>query len=326
MRPAWFAALLTSSMCLLGCPKQQAAVEELSVVATVNGETIARDVFERELSRETQGMEGVGPRTPEQIEPYKRALLETLTERALLMQAAKKEQVTVSQQDLERRLSALAGEYPAGTFDDVLSQGHTSRQELERTVRERLVIEKLFDQQVYARLAVSEDAIRRAYEADVEAYNVPEKVHAAQIVVKGLDEAKRIAQQLREGKKFSDMARLYSQSQDAKVGGDLGTFARGQMPPEFDEVVFRLQPNQVSEVVTTDYGFHLFKTLEKFPARKRELNEVRAQIEASLLRGLKSTAEAEYLGRLKAAASIQTNVNVINSVTGRPRLGNSKEP
>jgi peptidyl-prolyl cis-trans isomerase C len=204
--------LLTLSLVGVGCTKQRAAEVEPSAVATVNGEALKKDDFERELSREAQGLEGVGPRTPEQMEPYKRALLDTLIERTLLLQAARSAQVTVSTEEVERRVLALAGEYPAGTFDDVLSQGLTSRQELQRTARERMVMEKLLNQEVYARLAVTEEDIRRAYAADGDAYSLPEKVHAAQIVVRGLDEAKRLAQSLREGKKFSDLARLYSES------------------------------------------------------------------------------------------------------------------
>ncbi len=318
--------LLMLSLLGLCCTKQRSAEVEPSAVATVNGEALRKDDFERELSREAQGLEGVGPRTPEQMEPYKRALLDTLIERTLLLQAARSAQIAVSTEEVERRVLALAGEYPAGTFDDVLSQGHTSRQEIQRTARERMVMEKLLNQEVYARLAVTEEDIRRTYAADSEAYTLPEKVHAAQIVVRGLDEAKRLAQHLKEGKKFSDLARLYSQSPDAKVGGDLGTFAKGQMPPAFDEVLFRLQPNQTSEIVTTDYGFHLFRVLEKVPARKRELNEVRGLIEATLLRDLRSTAEREYVGKLRRAADIQTNEPVFNAVSGQPRVGTSKEP
>jgi peptidyl-prolyl cis-trans isomerase C len=320
---AWMTVLATS---LTACPVKKPVSDDLSVVATVNGEPISKESFEIELAREAQSMEGVGPRTPEQITPYKNALLSTLVDHAVLLQAARSEKVTVSSDDVERRLLALAGEYPAGSFDDVLSQGHTSKQALERNVRERLTIERLLVEKVYARLAVTEEAIRREYDADLDTYNVPEQVHAAQIVVKGLDEAKRIAQLLREGKKFGDLARLYSQSQDAKVGGDLGTFARGQMPDAFDQVVFRLAPNQVSEVVATDYGFHLFKTLEKFPPRKRELGEVRALIEARMLRTLKVEAEADYVTKLKSSATIHINQAVVDAVSGRPRVGNSKEP
>ena len=59
------------------------------------------------------------------------------------------------------------------------------------------------------------------------------------------------------------------------MGGDLGFFPRGQMPPAFDEVVFKLRPGQVSDVVSTEYGYHLFKVMEFKPAGKRDFAEVR---------------------------------------------------
>ncbi len=311
---------------LAGCPQQQKPSQDPAVVATVNGEVIKRADFERLLSREAQAMEGNGPRTPEQVEPYKQALMETLIERALLLQAAAAEGVTVTTEEVDRRVLALSSEYPAGTFDEALAKSQTSRAALTRSTREQLTIEKLLTTEVHARVAVTEEQIRNYYEEHASDFTEEEQVHAQQIVVKGLDEAKRVQQQLWQGKKFPDLARRYSLSPDARVGGDLGFFARGTMPPTFDEVVFKLNVGGTSEVVSTEYGFHLFRVLEKKPGRKRELVEVRAIIEERMLSALRSDAQRAYVTALRAKAAVVINDESLALVYGRVAPGQSVEP
>ena len=322
LRPAFLVFVLV----LMGCPQQQKPSQDPAVVATVNGEVIKRADFERLLAREAQAMEGNGPRTPEQVEPYKTALLETLIERALLLQAAAAAGVTVTTEEVDRRVLALSSEYPAGTFDEALAKSQTSRAALTRSTREQLTIEKLLSQEVHARVAVTEEQISRYYEEHLADFQEPEQVHAQQIVVKGLDEAKRVQAQLWQGKKFQDLARRYSLSPDARVGGDLGFFARGTMPPAFDEVVFKLSVGGTSEVVSTEYGFHLFRVLEKKPARKREFIEVRGNIEDRLLQSLRADAQKAYVAALRAKATIVINDESLVLVSGRAAPGQSAEP
>lgn len=311
---------------IAGCPEQARPKTDPDAVATINGEVVSKGEFEIELSRELQAMEGVPPRTPEQTEPFKQALLETLIERAVLLQAAKAAQVNVTADEVDRRVLALASEYPAESFDAALAQGQTTRTELERKTREQLIIEKLFDKEVYARVAVTEDQIRRHFDEHVAEFTEPEQVRASQIVVKGLDEAKKLQQQLWAGKKFPDLARRYSLGPEARVGGDLGFFPRGVMPPQFDEVLFKLPVGQVSEVVSTDYGFHLFKVVEKKPGRKRELAEVRGKIETQLLGELREKAQKDYVKSLRSVAVVAVNAEALQSVSSRPMRPKAQEP
>jgi peptidyl-prolyl cis-trans isomerase C len=281
----------------------------------VNGQALARSDFESELGREMATLDG-SPRSPEQAEPFKVALLDTMVERVLLLQAAREAKVTVSPDEVDRRLLALAAEYPDGV-DGLIRSSQTTRPELTQRTLEQMTIEKLYAEQVDARLAVSEEVIRAYFDQHPEEFTEGEAVHAAQIVVKGIDDAKRIQGQLWAGKKFPDLARRYSLSPEAKLGGDLGFFKRGTMPPAFDEVVFTLPVNQVSEVVTTEFGFHLFKVLEKRPPRKKELAEARAQIEKRLLDNARREAQANFVKTLRTRATLVVNQNALQQVKGK---------
>lgn len=310
-------ALAVVATGLAGCEQAKKLEPDVNVVATVNGEVLGRTEFEQELWRELASTDAA-QRTPEEIEPFKRALLDTLVERMLLLQAARQAQITATDEEVDRGVLRMSGDYPTEDFNEVLARGQLSLAELRARVATRLTIEKLFTHHVYPRVAVTEEELRTYYAAHEADFHEPERVHAAQLVVKGLDEARKLQAQLRAGKKFSDLARLYSLSADAKLGGDLGYFPRGQMPPAFDEVVFRLGVGQVSDVVSTEYGYHLFKVLDRKPARKRDFAEVRGQVEAKLLERKRAEAQEAFTAELREKAKVVVNEATLQTIQGRP--------
>lgn len=313
---------LLLALALLGalapaCRRSAEAEAEANTVARVNGQVLGRAEFERELARELAGTESP-PRTPEEIEPLKRALLDTLVNRMLLLQAARERNVGASAAEVDRALLRLSSDFPGGKLEDALAQGGLSLAELREKETARLTVEKLYAAHVYPRVAVTEEELRSYYAAHSQDFQQPERVRAAQIVVKDLADAKRVQAELRAGKPFDDLARKYSLSADAKVGGDLGFFPRGQMPPQFDEVAFKLRPGQVSDVVTTEYGYHLFKLLDRQPARSREFGEVRAEVERRLLADKRAQAQDAFLRELKARGQVRVNETTLQAIRPPP--------
>lgn len=324
MRPAFvrttspLLAVLALAVGLAGCPKKDKEDPDANVVATVNGEVLARADFEQELWRELASTEAP-QHTPEELEPFKRALVDTVISRLLLLQEARTHNITVTPEEVDRGVLRLSSDYPAGNFNEVLAQGQLSMAELKTREAARLTIEKLFNAQVYTRVALTEEELRAWFAAHEAEYAEPEQVRAAQIVVKGMDEARRVQAQLKAGgKKFADLARRYSLSADAKVGGDLGFFPRGQMPPAFDEVVFRLPVGQVSDVVETEYGYHLFRVMERKAGRKLDFAEVRHLVEAKLLAQRRAEAQTKYEEELRAKAKVWVNETTLQAIRGRP--------
>jgi peptidyl-prolyl cis-trans isomerase C/foldase protein PrsA len=90
------------------------------------------------------------------------------------------------------------------------------------------------------------------------------------------------------------------------------------MPPAFDEVVFKLGVGQVSDVVSTEYGYHLFRVLERKPARKREFAEVRQLVEAKLLEQKRTEAQESFEKELRDKAQVQVNEATLQAIRGKP--------
>jgi peptidyl-prolyl cis-trans isomerase D len=140
---------------------------------------------------------------------------------------------------------------------------------------------------IRAKVNVPEADIERAYNENIEQHSTPEQVRASHILLRteGKDEAavkakaEDLVKQARAGADFAALATANSEDEGtAKNGGDLDFFGRGRMVPEFDQVVFTMEPGQVSDPVKTQFGYHVIKVVDKKPGTMRTLAEVRQQI------------------------------------------------
>jgi peptidyl-prolyl cis-trans isomerase D len=145
--------------------------------------------------------------------------------------------------------------------------------------------------------------IERSYNENIDQYSTPEQVRASHILLKteGKDQAavrakaEELLKQAKAGADFAELAKKNSEDEGTVAnGGDLDYFGRGRMVPEFDAAVFTMEPGQISDLVQTQYGFHIIKLVDKKPATTRSLEEVRPQISEQLAFE-RAQAEAEML-------------------------------
>ena len=133
--------------------------------------------------------------------------------------------------------------------------------------------------------------IERAYNDRITEYTTPDQVRASHILFKseGKDEAavrtqaEDVLKKAKAGADFAALAKQYSQDEgSAPSGGDLDYFGRGRMVPEFDAVVFAMEPGQISDLVKTSFGFHIIKLADKKTGSTRPMEEVRPQLQDQL--------------------------------------------
>lgn len=130
---------------------------------------------------------------------------------------------------------------------------------------------------------VTEDDITEKYNSNPEAFNGPEAVGARHILVDTEDLAVTIRQQIIDGETtFEEAALTYSSCPSKEAGGDLGSFGRGMMVPEFEEVAFAIELNTLSEPVETQFGYHLISVYDRQNAAIQTLDEVRDQIREAI--------------------------------------------
>ena len=139
---------------------------------------------------------------------------------------------------------------------------------------------------------VSAQEVQRFYQNNIDQFSTPEQVKASHVLIKtgeGKDEAaarktaETVLAKAKAGADFAGLAKEYSEDEsNSKTGGDLGFFGRGAMVPEFENAAFALEPGQVSDIVKTQFGFHVIKLTEKKQGETRPFEQVRTQIEDQL--------------------------------------------
>jgi peptidyl-prolyl cis-trans isomerase D len=170
-----------------------------------------------------------------------------------------------------------------------------------------------------AKVTVPPGDIEKEYNNNIEQYSTPEQVRASHILLKteGKDDAavkakaEDLLKQARGGADFAELARKNSEDEaSAKNGGDLDYFGKGRMVPEFDAAVFSMQPGQISDLVKTQYGYHIIKLVDKKPATTRPLAEVRQQLTDQLAYQRAQSQAADLAqkleGQIKKPADLDT--------------------
>ncbi|MCC6640148.1 MAG: peptidylprolyl isomerase [Deltaproteobacteria bacterium] len=152
------------------------------------------------------------------------------------------------------------------------------------------------DEQADALLAKDEARVKDFYDAHPDRFNAPEKVRARHILVRvprdasedqvnaARERAVALRKRVESGEEFAKVAREASEDPGSKEnGGDLGFFQRGQMVKPFEEVAFLMQPGSISDVVKTDFGFHVIEVEEKKAAESRSFEDAKREIAKELI-------------------------------------------
>lgn len=182
--------------------------------------------------------------------------------------------------------------------------------------REELVQEATADAPV-----PSDEDCEKYYNENREAFKTPPQVRASHILVKteGNDEeakakarAKidsiraRVTGEINVEKAFADAARENSDCPSGKEGGDLGWFGPGQMVPEFDKAAFEMKVDEISDVVETQFGFHILRKTGAKDGGEKTFDEVKDALKEALAREARESAFGRFMGELRASAEIET--------------------
>jgi parvulin-like peptidyl-prolyl isomerase len=294
--------VLAALVIVAGCKRHRGA-DERPLIARVGGVPIYVDEFRRELKRlkldDAEGIPAAGSDVAQ-----KRALLDNLVDRRLLLQEAEKANVIVGSDEVEAAFARARAGWDNDEFNQNLTERDLTPAEFKNDLREDLLIRKFFRDHVYARIAVTDQEIEAYVQAHPEALVEPEKVRAQHLALKTEEEANRVLAEIKAGLSFEEAAMKYSLSPDGKNGGDVGLVPRGVMPRAFDDVCFSLAVKQVSKVIAGENGFYLFRVIEKRPQAVRPMDTVREQVEASIRREKERTTEETKLAELRKAAKI----------------------
>lgn len=291
------------------------------VVAVVNGESILKkDVILVNENMTAQGLppdSTVGGNTLE--ERRIRTALKLLVEQAVVLQTAKDEGLEVSDDQVLAALADLqmrAG--GADNFNAMIEARGLTPEALKRDLKNNLMIRDYVAKNVEQFPEVTEADLRSYYDRNSQQFGARPEVSAqhillqttpdmddlavAELVNKGND----IIKQLKGGADFGELAKLHSADPTNKdSGGSLGWFGKGIMVPPFDQAVFSLKVGEISDLVKTNYGYHIIRVNETREAPAMEFDAVKGQLENVVRGEMVGKATQEMVSSLREKAKIE---------------------
>ncbi len=288
------------------------------VIARVNGQAVTKADFDRLV----KNMElGTGPIPADQRDRIMRDALDQLVTYTVLQQEAKARNIAVSDTEVDARVTQMQTQFPdPKTFEKALADRGMTLERLRTDARVDMVINKMLDAEVSTLPGPSDAQAREFYDKNPDKFKQPESVRASHILImvgekadaatkrKARQTIEAVLRQARSGADFAKLARENSQDGSAQQGGDLNYFARGQMVPPFEEAAFSLKPGQISDVVTTQFGYHVIKVTDRKPASTVAFEQVSDRIKQYLTDQGKQEHAKGFIDGLKSKSKIEVLV------------------
>jgi peptidyl-prolyl cis-trans isomerase C len=335
-----FAVVFTSSCRKSKSPEQtdanqtesqtsaQTPAESTDVAVTVNGfeikESEVQALTEEEFSQMQVNTENLPPAF---LEQYKQQLKEQVREELiiehLLAEKAEKDNVVVTEEEVTNVLIQLVAELPEPLSleeykEKLIEHGQNFDEQKER-IKKGLAYQKVIDSQLAGKINITGDDARKFYDENPEQFEMGDQVRASHILIKPIfteggdpNEAKAVAkakaqellEKIKSGANFAQLAISNSVCPSAPKGGDLGFFTKGKMTPEFEKAAFELTVGQISDIVETEYGYHIIRVTDHKETHVLSFDEVKDSLIINLTAQQKAELTKEFIESLKAQAEI----------------------
>ncbi|HEY8347459.1 MAG TPA: peptidylprolyl isomerase [Symbiobacteriaceae bacterium] len=264
------------------------ATLEGQVVATVNGTEITKaDVYER------------------MVPIIGKSVVQDLIDEILVDQAAREAGVTVTPQEVDEAVARIQKQVGGeAQFNQLLATYGYTMDSFRAYQEFRLKASKILAPQI----TVTDDEVRQYFEENIAAYD-QRQVHARHILVSDEETAREVKAQLDQGADFATLAKEKSIDTATKdKGGDLGTFGRGRMVSAFEDVVFNLGVNEISEPFQTSYGWHVAQVLE-ITGEPPNFEAVKETVKQDLINEKVGEQLSSWLAELRAKAKITNTLD-----------------
>ncbi len=290
------------------------------VVAKVNSEIITLSSTEEraEILRQKYATSPVSVSGQELL----KEALNMIVEEKLQIQAGKKYGFVVDEESVDAAVNDIKSKNSLSDeqLEAMLSREGRSLSSYKDHIRDQIMVSKIARFELGNRVKVSDKSIIQYYNENQKEFWKDGKIrtrHILFIAERGASDkirnvklqlAKKVLQELEDGKDFATLAMEYSEDISASSGGDVGFVGRGKMVREFEDAVFKLKPGQISEIVETEYGYHIIKVEEVLPGKTLTLKETKDRIFQILSSQKQKQVYEDWIAELKKSAFIEVTL------------------
>ncbi len=279
-----------------------------NLIAEVNDTGISyqqwQNAFSSFISRyDSQTLSNI---TDETLASIKNSVTEQLVNSTLLYQYAQDQNIRVSDNEVNKEMEQIKANFDSEEeFNEILKRNNLTINQLKDSLKRQLMIEKTVEQES-EKIEITEEEMTQYYEENTDNFFEPEKRKIRHILVENTEEAQTILNQLDDGiADFDKLAKEKSIGPSSEKGGDLGYISRGQMVSEFEEAAFALEVGEISDIVQTEYGYHIIICDDIQEEHQLTYEEAEEEIENILSSQKENERTEALLAQLREDANVK---------------------
>lgn len=299
------------------------------VAVTVNGFDITEEDVEEKIKTRLEQMVARNKQLPpvfiEQLRTrMRKEALERMIVERLIDEQVKAAPIVVTAEDVNDLIKAMAAAEKL-SMEDMKALIEASGQSFEQWKQQMqfekgIAYQKLFESRFDDKVNITEEDARKYYSENQQQFEIPEQVRASHILIKpdtsdpnvepalakaaAKAKAEELLKQIKDGDDFAELALANSGCPSSARGGDLGFFSRGRMVPAFEEAAFALEVGRVSDIVETQFGYHIIKVTDRKDASVTMFEQAKDDILKLLTQTRQAELAKEYIESLRAQANI----------------------
>jgi peptidyl-prolyl cis-trans isomerase SurA len=339
MKNCNFVSVLALSGALLLCAAllpsvtaaQTKAVVVEEIIARVNNDVITMSDYQKadeqlreEVAHDCQGC--AQDKLMAEFKDQQKDLLRGLIDQSLMVQRAKDMGISV-ESDVIKRLDDVRKQNQLASLEDLEKAVEASGlawEDYKTTIRNGLLTQEVVRREVGSHINIPNDEVKQYYDAHPQEFTRPEQVVLSEIFLstegkspEEIESVQKKAEDLRnrvmKGDDFNEIAKRYSEGSTAKDGGDLGTFKQSELAPQLEEVVFKMEKGQITDVIQTKTGFEVLKVENHYKAGLQPMDKVENEIMNRLYMQKMQPQMRDYLGQLREESYVMVKPGYTDS-------------
>jgi peptidyl-prolyl cis-trans isomerase C len=290
--------------------------DESNKVAVVNGTVVSQEQFDREMIPVQENIDASGKLlSAADLATVKKMVLEKIIRYELLYQECLKNNVEINDDEINKKYESTKSQFSSDAeFQKRLKELNNSEELYKSQIKRDLAIQRLINQKF--RPTVTDKEIREFYDNNPDQFKKKSQVRASHILISvdssatkaQKDTAKKeieaLLSRIKGGEDFAAIAKEKSQCPSSANGGDLGFFSKGDMVKPFEDAAFSMKPGEISNIVESQFGYHIIKLTDKKDEKTIGFEEVKEEISKALKRAKIADSFQKFYADLRDKAKV----------------------
>lgn len=309
--------IFLTSLFIVNLSTCDSSVSDQEILVKGKGFEIKVSDFRDFLKKEYQQYPGQTYRISKQFSEQKKRYLNQWIEHQLLLKEAEKQGISLQETDLlekgEEEIRKIKNSYPENFFAKTLQERKIQTEEWKQTQREKWLVRTYLASKLEEIPLPDEVALKTYYQKNLKSFKEEKTVRVRHILLNKKEKADQVIRRLKRGANFAKLARDFSIAPERKKGGDLGWINQKEYPREFS-VCFAMNPGEISPVIPSAYGFHIFKVIEKRSTRTLTYEEVEDRIKNLVRKEQAKELKKVIIKELYKKSEVKINQNILERI------------